>query len=280
MHTFAFSCYFLFKKTMKLKEKYGNTALVAGASEGIGAAYATLLAAEGMNLVLVARRTELLLQLAEKLQKKYNIEVQCISCDLGNTTATKQIAEALKGKEINLLVYNAAFPYIGPFIENAPENHVQMAQVNMLTPVNMLHYFGGKMLEKSKGAVILMSSLAGFQGSGFLAMYSSTKAFNRIMAESLWYEWKDKGVDVLACCASSTATPNFIKSDPKDAGFFAPKVQQPEKVAAECLNVLGKKPSFIPGTGNKMAAFFMQKLLSRKMAVKIMGDNTKKMYRQ
>lgn len=265
---------------MNLKQKYGNTALVAGASEGIGAAYATSLAAEGMNLVLVARRLEPLKLLAEKLEKKYRIEIHCISCDLGNINATQQIAKELNGKEINLLVYNAALPYIGPFITNTPENHAQMAQVNMLTPINMLHYFGGKMLEKGKGAVILMSSLAGFQGSGFLAMYSSTKAFNRILAESLWYEWKNQGVDVLACCASSTVTPNFIKSNPEDAGFFAPKAQQPEAVVIESLRMLGKKPSFIPGTGNKMAAFFMQKLLSRKMAVRIMGDNTKKMYRQ
>ena len=265
---------------MNFTQKYGTTALIAGASEGIGAAYATSLAAEGMNLVLVARRIEPLKQLAEKLEKIYKVEIQCISCDLGNVNATQQITKELNGKEINLLVYNAALPYIGPFLENTPENHTQMAQVNMLTPISMLHYFGGKMIEKGKGAIVLMSSLAGFQGSGFLAMYSSTKAFNRIMAESLWYEWKDKGVDVLACCASSTATPNFIQSNPEDAGFFAPKAQQPEEVAIECLKKLGKTPSIIPGRANKMAAFFMLKLLSRKMAVKIMGDNTKKMYRQ
>lgn len=264
---------------MNLKEKYGSTALVAGASEGIGAAYSTLLAAAGLDLVLVARRNEPLLQLAEKLKKTYRVDVQCIACDLGESNAIEQISAALNGKEINLLVYNAALPFIGPFISNTPEHHLKMAQVNMLTPVTMLHYFGEKMLAKGRGAIVLMSSLAGFQGSGFLAMYSSTKAFNRIMAESLWYEWKDKGVDVLACCASSTATPNFIKSNPESAGFFAPKVQKPKEVAAECLKMLGKKPSFIPGTGNKMAAFFMQKLLPRKMAIKMMGDNTRKMYR-
>jgi len=262
-----------------LKQKYGKTALVAGASEGIGAAYATYLAVEGMDLVLVARRMEPLKNLADALEQKYNIEVQCISCDLGNTNSVQQIAEALNGKEINLLVYNAALPYIGPFIENSVENHYQMAQVNMLTPISLLHYFGGKMLENGKGAVILMASLAGFQGSGFLAMYASTKAFNRIMAESLWYEWKDRGVDVMACCAGSTATPNFKNSQPEDAGFFAPKVQEPEEVVAECFRKLGKQPSFVSGTGNKIAAFFMQKLLPRKMTITIMGDTTRKMYR-
>jgi hypothetical protein len=264
---------------MNIKQKYGKTALVAGASEGIGAAYSTYLASEGMNLVLVARRMEPLKNLADELEKKYKIDVQCISCDLGNINATQQIAEVLNGKEINLLVYNAVFPYIGPFIENSAENHYQMAQVNMLTPISMLHYFGGKMLGRGKGAIILMSSLAGFQGSGFLAMYASTKAFNRIMAESLWYEWKDKGVDVLACSAGSTATPNFINSQPEDAGFFAPKVQKPAEVVAESFRKLGKQPSFISGTGNKIASFFMQKLLPRKMTVTIMGDTTRKMYR-
>ncbi len=262
-----------------LKQRYGNTALVAGASEGIGAAYATLLAAEGFDLVLVARRLEPLQQFCESLKKKYSVGVTCLSCDLGEIDATGNLLKALNGKEINLLVYNAALSYIGPFIENSPEYHVRMAQVNMITPLNFLHAFGEKMLQKGRGAIILMASLAGFQGSGYLAMYGATKAFNRILAESLWYEWKDRGVDVMACCAGATSTPNFIETQPEKTGFFAPKVQSPEAVATECLKRLGKQPSFISGTGNKVASFIMQKLLPRKMTVTIMGDTTKKMYR-
>ncbi len=82
----------------------------------------------------------------------------------------------------------------------------------MLTPLDMLHTFGGKMLARGRGGIVLMASLAGFQGSGFLSMYAATKAFNRIMAESLWYEWKDSGVDVIACCAGATSTLNFIET--------------------------------------------------------------------
>ena len=264
---------------MKLKQKYGNTALIAGASEGIGAAFATQLAAEGLNLVLITRRNEPLEKFAELLKETYKIEVLCVSCDLTDPNGTKQIVEELNGLEINFLVYNAALSYIGPFIKNSLENHFQMAQVNMLTPLNMLHIFGERMLLKQKGAVILMAFLAGFQGSGFLTMYASTKAFNRVLAESLWYEWKDIGVDVMACCAGATATPNFKNSQPEKAGFFAPKVQTPEEVVTECLKKLGNQPSFICGTGNKIASFIMQKLLPRKMAVNIMGDYTKKMYR-
>ena len=262
-----------------LKQRYGNTALIAGASEGIGAAYATQLAAEGFDLVLVARRLVPLQQLGESLKKTYSVEVICISCDLAEINALGKLLEALNGREINLLVYNAALSYIGPFIENTVEYHVRMAQVNMITPLNFLHTFGEKMLQKGKGAIILMTSLAGFQGSGYLAMYAATKAYNRILAESLWYEWKNAGVNVMACCAGATSTPNFIETHAEKSGFFAPRVQSPEEVVAECLKRLGKQASFISGTGNKVASFIMQKLLPRKMAVTIMGDTTKKMYR-
>ncbi len=264
---------------MNLRLKYGTTALVAGASEGIGAAYATYLASQGIDLVLIARRMPPLQDLADKLKKTYFIEVTCLSCDLSDRKATAQIVEALNGREINILVYNAALSYIGPFIGNSSEHHSLMAQVNMLTPLSMLHEFGERMLANGKGAVILMTSLAGFQGSGYLTMYAATKAFNRILAESLWYEWKQLGVDVLACCAGATDTPGLRNSQPESAGFFAPRIQAPQEVVNECFNKLGKQPSFISGTGNKVASFIMQKLLSRKMAVSIMGDNTRKMYR-
>jgi short-subunit dehydrogenase len=98
--------------------------------------------------------------------------------------------------------------------------------------------FATYLAAKGQGAVILMSSLAGFQGSGYLSVYASTKAFNRVLAESLWYEWKNNGVDVLACCAEKTS-------------FFAPRVQTPEEVVKECFMKLGKQPSFITGRGDR-----------------------------
>ncbi len=264
---------------MFLKEKYGKTALIAGASEGIGAAYAHYLAASGLDLVLVARRKDPLEMLAQSLILKYKINVDCISCDLAATNAAQQIKDVLKDKEINVLVYNAALSYIGPFEKNSIVHHNQIAQANMVTPMNLIQIFGEQMLINGKGAVIMMASLAGFQGSGFLAAYAASKAFNRVLAESLWYEWKDRGVDIIACCAGATSTPNFINTNPEKTSFFAPKVQTPEAVVEECFVHLGKRPSFITGTGNKIASFIMQKLMPRKMAINIMGDTTRKMYR-
>jgi len=264
---------------MNLKQKYGQTALVAGASEGIGAAFATRLAAEGMDLVLIARRIQPLQQLADLLENKYKVIVLCIPCDLGDTDVLHQIQETSKGREINLLVYNAAVSFIGPFIANSTGDHIRAAQVNMLTPLNMVHFFGEKMLTKGKGAIILMASLAGFQGSGYISVYAATKAFNRVLAESLWYEWKNKGVDVIGCIAGATATLNYMNTNPEKTGFLTPKVLAPARVVNECFGKLGKQPSFITGRGNRLASFIMQRLLPRKLAVNIMGDNIRKMYR-
>jgi short-subunit dehydrogenase len=116
------------------------------------------------------------------------------------------------------------------------------------------------------------------QGSGYLAGYAAGKAFNRILAESLWYEWKDKGVDIMACCAGATSTPGYINSAPAKTNLFAPAVQNPRELVRECFRQLGKKPSYITGRGNRIASFFMHRVLPRKMAVRIMGDNTRKMY--
>ena len=253
---------------MSLKQQYGSLALVAGASEGIGAAYAEYLAKEGLDLILVARRKEPLEQFAATLIEKYKIKADCICCDLADTNAAQELYNMLQGKEINMLVYNAALSYIGPFEKNSIEHHNRIAQANMITPMNLMQLFGTPMLVKGKGAIILMASLAGFQGSGFLSVYAASKAFDRVLAESLWYEWKDKGVDVIACCAGATATPNFIDTNPEKT-----------EVVQECFKHLGKRPSFITGTGNKIASFIMQKLMPRKMAILIMGDTTRKMYR-
>lgn len=263
---------------MDLKRKYGSTALVAGASQGIGAAFASALAAEGMNLVIVARRPGPLQEFGNRLAAKHKVVVQCIASDLSEPDTLRTIEKELNGKEIDLLVYNAAISPIGSFDKTANDLIAQAARVNMITPMTMVRSLSGGMLERGRGAVILMSSLAGFQGSGYLAVYAATKAFNRVLAESLWYEWKNRGVDVIACCAGATSTPGYLNSEPGKVSAFAPRVLTPDEVADECLRKLGKQPSMITGTGNRVASFVMQRLFSRKKAVNIMGNNTRKMY--
>ena len=218
-------------------------------------------------------------QISDELMNKYDVNVSCISADLSENGAISHIEEALNGRKINLLVYNAALSYIGPFLNNSIENHSRAVRVNMTTPLQMVHKFGERMIAEGRGAIILMTSLAGFQGSGYLSVYAASKAFNRILGESLWYEWKNSGVDIIACCAGATSTPGYLNSRPEKTSIFTPRVLAPEEVAQECLGKLGKQPSFITGRGNRIASFIMQKLMPRKLAINIMGDTTKKMYR-
>ena len=263
---------------MTLKEKYGNTALVAGASEGMGAAYAHALAERGLDLVLIARRKEQLEATAQQIKEQHGVKVLTIICDLAEPNVTQQITQAVGETEIDFLVYNAALSYIGPYLATGVSTHTNIASVNMLTQLSLVHYFGGKMVERRKGGIIIMSSIAGFQGSGFLSIYAATKAFNRVLAEGLWYEWVPHGVDVIACCAGATATPNYINTNPGKASSLEPRPQLPEHVVEECLKRIGTTPSFISGTGNKLVSFLMQHIFSKKQAIKMMGDGIKKMY--
>jgi len=262
----------------RLTEKYGRAALVAGASEGLGLAFAQRLAREGMDLIMIARRKDVLEAQADAIRKSCNVNVTTVACDLSGENITGEISSQTKDAPVDLLVYNAALSYIGPFLDHPLDAHERIIAANLSGQVKLAHHYGSKMAEKGRGAMIFMSSMAGFQGSGFLTTYSSTKAFNRVFAEGLWYEWKRKNIDVLACCAGAIATPNYVHTNPKVSGWLRPPLQQPEEVADECFRRLGKVPSFVSGRGNRLATFFMHRILSRKKAVIIMGDQTRKMY--
>jgi uncharacterized protein len=261
-----------------INERYGPTALIAGASEGLGAAWAHALAAQGLDLILIARRPEPLAQITGQLTQKFGIAILPLTIDLAAEDASEQIINATAGCAVNLFVLNAAASYIGPFLAADPATHQRIAKVNMLTPLALLQHFGSKMVERRRGGIIMMSSLAGFQGSGFLATYAASKSFLKILAESLWYEWRPYHVDVIACCAGATITPNYLATNPGKASPLEPKPQQPEKVVAECLRRIGTTPSFVSGSANKWITFFMKYLLSKKAAIRMMSKGLAKMY--
>ena len=210
-------------------EKYGNRALIAGASEGLGAAFAEAFAASKMDLILLARNEERLKAFAKKLQNDYGVNVRSIVLDLSQANAADLVMEELNGQEIDVLVYNAALSYISPFETQSQKQNDALARLNMLTPMHLVHSIAPSMLERGRGAIILMASMAGFQGSGFLATYAASKAFNRIFAESLWYEWKERGVDVMACCAGATQHPTLNEHNPRKRAFLLQKCSQLKK---------------------------------------------------
>ena len=258
--------------------RYGPWAIVAGASEGLGAAYAEELAARGLNLVLVARRAELLQSLASNLSTKYNAETKIIPLDLSAADAVEQIAENTKDVEVGLLVYNAAFSAIGPFLERPIEDHLKEINTNAFTPLKLIYLFAEHMLARGRGGIVLMSSLSAFQGSAYISTYAATKAFNIVLAEGLWEEWRERGVDVLVCVSGAVKTPNYVASEPEQTGGLGDMTMNPDQVVREALNALGKGPYIIPGRMNRISSIIMRHLLPRKAAVKFMGRILKNMY--
>lgn len=264
--------------TANFSARYGSWALVAGASEGLGATYAAELAARGLNLVLVARRAEMLLSLASGLSAKYKIATKTIPFDLSASNAAQEIAENTKDVEIGLFVYNAAFSAIGPFLERLLEDHLKELNTNTYTPLKLIYHFAEKMRRRGRGGIILMSSLSAFQGSAYISTYAATKAFNIVLAEGLWEEWREHGVDVLVCIAGTVKTPNYVASEPEKTGGLGDMTILPDQVVREALNGLGKGPYVIPGYMNRISSFVMRHLLPRKAAVKFMGRVLRQMY--
>lgn len=253
------------------KTKYGLWALVAGASEGLGAAFAEELAKRGLNLILIARRINKLETLANKLADEYKIEIKYYSVDLSDYQQTKSVLSQLD-LNIGLLVYNAAYAPISYFEDNSEEDLSKIVDVNIKTPLLLTKLLSTKMIEKGGGGVVLMSSLAGTQGSPKIATYAASKAFNMILAEGVWHELKHYGVDVMASCAGAVRTPGYKNAqNEKDA----PGTLDAENVAVNTLNALGNGPITVPGFTNKMIRFLMGRILPRKLAIKIMHNNTK-----
>lgn len=258
--------------------RYGPWAIVAGASEGLGAEFATELAARGLNLVLIARRPPVLEELAEVIRNEYDVDVRALALDLGESNIASKLDEATSELEIGLLIYNAAYSLIGPFLDATIDEHSTELNVNCRAPLTLTHLFGRRMTDRGRGGIVLLSSMAGLQGSPLIANYAATKAYNLILAEGLWDELRESGVDVLACCAGATRTPNYERSRPATGGSSLVPVLEPGAVVRETLAALGKRPSFIPGRRNRLAAALLNRFLSRKRAIAIMGNNMRAMY--
>lgn len=183
-------------------------ALITGASAGIGLALAEQLAGVGSNLVLTARRTDRLAQLAADLTAKNGVRVEVFGADLVQPDAPDQIYDFTKAKniEIELLINNAGFGAFGNNHEIAPRRLAEMIQVNCAAVVHLTSLFVPPMVERKRGDVLIVASTAAFQPVPFIAAYAATKAFDLIFAEGVAEELRPLGVHVCALCPGSTNT--------------------------------------------------------------------------
>lgn len=256
------------------RARYGPWALVTGASEGIGEAFARALAARGLDLLLVARRPGPLEALAAGLRTAHGIRVRTATADVARPDLLA-VLDALAGDdEVGLLVHNAAFSALGPFLDRPLDDLLRVIDVNCRAPLAMAHHFGRKMVSRGRGGIVLMSSLAGGQGTPIVAAYAASKAFEIVLAEGLWDEFRPAGVDVLACRAGPTRTPSYEASRPRKR---VPTMES-GPVVEEALAALGRKPVVVAGRLNRAVNFVMQRILSRPAAIRFMGNSTRKMY--
>jgi short-subunit dehydrogenase len=227
----------------------GNTALVTGATSGIGESYARYFASIGMNLVLVARNIEYLKELQVQLQQL--VDVKIISFDLSDSNADFSCFSELN---IDLLVNNAGTGYPGEFGSVDVSEDIRLIQLNCTTPLILTHLFLPRMKMKRQGGIIFVSSLMGMQGVPFMAQYSATKGYLLNLGESLYHECKSFNVNIQVLLPGATLTQGAKLYD-IDYDKLPLKWMTPDKVVQTSLKYLGERALVIPGTINKFTSF-------------------------
>jgi uncharacterized protein len=260
-------------------EWQGKWALIAGAAEGIGAAFTVAVAAKGMNIIMVDVLGSSLKELASKVEKDHRISTVQLEFDLSEEKAWIKCMNAIENLDCRLLIYVPAYSPVKLFTDNTPDELDKFINLNCRTPVKMVLGFAKRVGEEKPGGIILMSSLAGLTGPQFTAPYAATKAFTNIFGEALYYEFKRNSIDMTVCCAGPVSTPAYWSSQPHHRGRH-PDILDPGFVAEFTLENLGKKAICIPGWKNRLIFFFLTRLLPRKTTGYIVNKAITKRYPQ
>lgn len=183
-----------------------STALITGASAGIGRELARLFAADGHDLVLVARRLPELEAVCADLQQQYRVKARAVRCDLGSKSELEGLLAEVRGLELDYLVNNAGFGTVGAFVDLPAEREVAMVELNVTAVVRLTREALPGMVARGRGAILNIGSTAGFQPGPFMATYYATKAFVNSFSEALSYELRGTGVSVTVSCPGPTKT--------------------------------------------------------------------------
>jgi short-subunit dehydrogenase len=224
-----------------IRSRYGPWALIAGASEGLGAAFAHAAAARGLNVVLVARRSEELDRVGATIQSEHGVETRQVVADLSESDAPQQIMTAVADLEIGMFIANAASEPQGPFLDLPLAKHLFAIDVNCRAPLALAYHLGHSMIARKRGSIVLVTSLGGLCGLPVFSSYGASKAFGWNLGECLWDELAPHGVDALSFVVGSTHTPNLERSGAPAAHLET--AVKPSLVAENLFQVLDQGPT-------------------------------------
>jgi short-subunit dehydrogenase len=260
-----------------LHARYGGYALVTGAARGIGRSFATYLAADGFDLLLVDREADETNALAEALHAEHGIDARPIIGDLTDPDLATKAEEWADAYEVGLLVNNAGISILDRFFDISLDAHLTTLDLNCRATLLLTYLFGKRMVARGRGGIIIVSSASAMSGSPYFCHYAATKGYGLNLAAGLWSELQGSGVDALAVCPGMTDTkPVQDQSLGESLPFYIP-LTGPEPVALGALRALGKQPTLVPTLADRVSAGLLSKLLPRGWTLSIMKRSIEKM---
>jgi short-subunit dehydrogenase len=262
---------------MSRLKRYGGWALITGASSGLGRAFARVMAAEGIDCVLVGLEGECLEALARELSTEHSVRCRTLEQDLAEDGFLERVEALTVDIPVGILVNNAGVGCGGAFATRDPKRTAQVVKLNCLAPVVLTRAFLPQMLARNAGAIIMVASLQAFISSPFEATYCASKAFDLHFGESLWGELRNTPVDVITVCPAGMKT-DFFRAD----GLFEGDCTRmwkvsasPESVAVLTLKKLGRKPVLAPNVAGLVG--FLARLLPRRWAIHVVRFVTQRL---
>ena len=254
-----------------LRAKYGEYALITGASSGIGAEFAEQLAAAGLSLVLVARRKDRLDALAQRLRAAHGTTTEVIELDLTAGGAVAELARRAAGLDVGLVVASAGVVTSGPFLGSDLAAESALLHLNLMVPAELAHVYGRVLARRGRGGVILVSSAVAFSPVPYTANNAAAKAYTASLGLALHHELRPVGVDVLTLAPGPVRTEGAVAAEGIDFGKLPVPAMQPAPVVRAALHALGRKPLVIPGALNKVSDFAGKYLTPRRVQTAMFG---------
>ena len=240
-------------------------ALITGASSGFGVDFANILAKQGKNLIITARRVANLEALKKEIENNYSVSVEVIPADLSTLAGVKSLIDQSEKYEVDILINNAGFGVYGDYIDSNWEGLNKMIQVDITALSYLTHAFGNKMKKAGRGNILLVGSVAAFQATPTYAAYAAAKAYVLHLGEALNYELKLSGVNVTVLNPGITATEFLKVSGQKTTLYQKVFMMQSYPVALTGVKAMfAKRSSVIAGLANK-ALMLISKFAPRKV---------------